>query len=230
MKITQLLLLIPASSAFVVPPQHHHKTTLQGKNLDEIETARIQFEKMMGDIQASDHLTAGSERRLEVEIELLKSLRDTDEAVDELMGIWMNELPSAGSSIQALRSMEHTCSPSGIQEEATLRGMIYEYGVAKWPEPASRLALLLFMQKRYLEAQKLVNEVLFHKPWHYEALYLNLLLNLRGNKLSAARMCLPPMSQPKRRNKWIDRMVRTAEQRLEKARKKSPTGSPSSWQ
>merc|ERR1711862_462008 len=97
-------------------------------------------------------MTTASRKRRLLEIELLESLSDSDEAVDELMGVWMYER-GAGYA-HDLEWMQQDCSPGLVEEEGVLRDMVYATNY-EWMEPTIRLASLLFYKGRWTESYDL---------------------------------------------------------------------------
>eukprot|EP00542_Grammatophora_oceanica_P011687 CAMPEP_0194043982 /NCGR_PEP_ID=MMETSP0009_2-20130614/15534_1 /TAXON_ID=210454 /ORGANISM="Grammatophora oceanica, Strain CCMP 410" /LENGTH=303 /DNA_ID=CAMNT_0038688383 /DNA_START=171 /DNA_END=1082 /DNA_ORIENTATION=+ len=218
-------------------------------SLQELEKARQAFESMMQDerqyVSQEDDgnnnrnnndvifcpLTESDRLRRLQEMELLSSLEYSDDAIEELMHLWMNERD--GSSAATLEEMQYSCSPGLRQEEGMLGEMVELYG-GTWVEPASRLALLKYMQGDSTTSQKWCDHVLQRKPWHFETLHTQLLNQLRlegsgGNYdndassssttpaiWKAARMTLPPLTAKNvRRRKWVQRAVTQAQAALE---------------
>ena len=213
-------------------------SAVQGGDLDELEKARQQFMNTVGfELQAQPEyyiplpLTLSSRRRRDAEIELLQSLKDSDEAIDDLVSIWMTERDA--DSARRLQEMECMCSPGLLEEEAELRNMIAEYGL-HWPEPASRLAALLYFKGKSEESMVWADRVLQVKPWHFEAVHLQRLncLRLQSALLwTYARKALPPLNRVTRntaRHRWVENAVNEARQALYRAEeqlhfKSSPT-------
>ena len=114
---------------------------MKGGEIDNLEEARKQFMFTIDfEIQAytEDHSphppTLLSRRRRHAEIELLQSLKDSDEAINNLVSILMME--RGAHSARRLQEMESACSRELEEEEAQLRNIIAVYGL-HWPEPAS---------------------------------------------------------------------------------------------
>lgn len=174
-------------------------------------------------------LTNTARKRRLLEIQLLQSLVDTDDAIDELMSLWMyGECPSDVSAQTELALMENSKVSSSLttnEVEQTLRTIIYNTHCL-WVEPMNRLALLLFLKGKYDECQELITAVLNEKPWHFEALHLQLLLALVMTKTNGncarttgtiqrsalywARKGLPPLHHTKRRAIWISNAIEQA--------------------
>jgi hypothetical protein len=184
-------------------------------------------------------LTHTALRRRQIEIRLLERLEQSDAAVDELMNVWIYEKPSAGQkAIDTILSLETHCE-SLEYTIATLRRLCGgdSHDIHQdWAELHNRLALVLALAGRTMEAAACVEKVLQLKPWHFEAQHLQVLLALQQHSqqqqqwgpnyhhrrhhtisvpaIRAARASLPPLSQPKRRRRWVQTAVRQAEIRL----------------
>lgn len=249
-------LLVPVTEGFVTsassPSSSLHRSApsflLSSKgNLGDLEEARKYFESsiqplILGSTIASSTTdataytpppqTASSRRRRLVEIDLLSSLNDSDSAVDKLMMMWMVERGDV-TSAQRLRDMEQLCSNGLVVEEAALRDMISDYGM-DWPEPMSRLAAVLYYKGNSEESMIWANRVLQVKPWHFEAVQLQLLnclrlrqdeedLQLGGDGVEIwkfARQALPPLNPATNhaaRRKWTDRALTEARRSFNQA-------------
>jgi len=140
-------------------------------------------------------LTESSRQRREFEIQLLQSLADSDDAIDEIMNLWMME--RGVDAAETLSRMENTCSPGLKQEEEILRQLMDEYGI-HWAEPVSRLASLLYYKGKSLESQQWCEIALAVKPWHFEVAHTMVLNSLRQDDMPAAvrwqRRVLPPLN------------------------------------
>ena len=167
---------------------------------------------------------AGRQRRY-VELELLESLRTSDEAIDALMHVWIHECPADIHAVDAIQVLQDSCHDLQHAETVLLQ-IAQEH--RHWPEPHSRLALLWFVQGRYDECERSVQRVLQQKPWHFEALQMQVLLQLVlkaadddndkdhswAAALPYARRGLPPLQQRNRRHRWVDWAVQQAQQQL----------------
>jgi hypothetical protein len=205
------------TEAFVVihrNPSHVSRVKTHD-NVEDLEEARRTFEAMLvpAIFEKRHPLSFAERRRRQIEIELLRELENSDEALDQLMDLWIHACPCEAESIDALLLMECQTTP---ETENTLKRIISK--CPDWPEPISRLALLKFVKGDYDECQECVHLVLRLKPWHFEMRQMQVLLDLaRHNRKTAiadARLGLPPMSQPKKRSYWIAQMVRAAERQL----------------
>ena len=206
--------------------------------LDNLEKARANFEFLMQteglikdnlmiplphskDEYTPRPLTESSRTRRELEISLLKSLDDSDEAIEELMALWMVE--RGQDACHELHRMETVCSPGLVEEESILRNLMDEYGI-HWAEPVSRLASLLYFKGQSAESEQWCEIALAVKPWHFEVVHTNVLNALRDQDLAAAvrwqRQALPALNastKNKRRKAWVARAVEDAQESLKKA-------------
>lgn len=208
--------------------RNNNNNNSNNNDMEDYEAARRNFERMVHvDPNSSDlrvpsgrfpraHLTANQARLREMEIQLLEALRESDAAIDPLVELWVNERQDGA---EAIHRMIHVRSPGLLEEEYALRDMIEHYGPDGWVEPHGRLALLLFTRGEYWEAADLCQYVLDVKPWHFEVGQLLVITHLRLGDFEQAlqitrKYVLPPLQHPKRRTKWINSMLETANQRL----------------
>jgi tetratricopeptide (TPR) repeat protein len=195
--------------------------------VDEYEAARQKFEELIepeielqSDLHYHTPLTSSSRRRKLAEIQLLETLANSDDAVDELVSLWMTERDEI--SAKRLKDMESICSPGLVQEEAALRCMITDYGL-DWPEPACRLAALLYFKGNSEESMMWADRVLQIKPWHFEAIHIQRLNCLRLNHKMLwrySRRALPPLNDctnNKARKLWVENATKEAHYLLMKA-------------
>jgi hypothetical protein len=221
MKRFLFCLTIVFTEAFVVVHRHpNHVSRVKTHDslgpLEDLEEARRTFEAMVVPtiLETRHPLSFAERRRRQLEIQLLRELEHSDEALDQLMDLWIHACPCEAESIDAILLMEYQTTP---ETENTLKRIISK--CPEWPEPTSRLALLKLVKGDYDECQKCVDTVLRLKPWHFEMRQMQILLDLvRHNKVAAivdARLGLPPMSQPKKRRYWIAQMVMAAELQLD---------------
>jgi hypothetical protein len=184
-------------------------------------------------------LTHTALRRRQVEIRLLERLEQSDAAVDELMNVWIYEKPSAGQkAIDTILSLETHCESLEYTISTLRRLCGGNDDHQDWAELHNRLALVLALAGRTMEAAACVQKVLQLKPWHFEAQHLQVLLALQQHSqqqqqqrqwspnhhghhptisipaIRAARVSLPPLSQPQRRRRWVQTAVQQAEIRL----------------
>jgi tetratricopeptide (TPR) repeat protein len=203
---------------YSVAPQH--------RDLENLDSARLAFEELMKktpvdlDPLPETLLTSASRYRRQLEIELLDSLHHSEEAVDELMHLWMYE-HDADSAAQ-LEAMSAFCTPGLEEEERDLRQMIHEYPT--WAEPCLRLAMLLYYKGRTDDAFDMAERAIVLKPWHFELYPIIIMLCLREDRMADAirwaRKALPPFragQENKRRHKWVSWAVETAQQRWQEA-------------
>lgn len=201
-------------------------------SLHEMNQARQKLEELIGPILFDDHiddstgliqtphlLTNAGRKRRKLEIQLLQSLEQNDDAIDELMSLWIHECPckvSSTDSIKFMSSEEATCTLD--EAESTLRHIIEDCPIELWPEPGARLAYVLYQSGQYTECERYVQAVLQAKPWHFEMLQLQMLLQLsfHGNltkAIVAARQGLPSLASRKR-SVWVRNAVRLAKRKL----------------
>eukprot|EP00538_Stauroneis_constricta_P008833 CAMPEP_0119547102 /NCGR_PEP_ID=MMETSP1352-20130426/1318_1 /TAXON_ID=265584 /ORGANISM="Stauroneis constricta, Strain CCMP1120" /LENGTH=393 /DNA_ID=CAMNT_0007591947 /DNA_START=80 /DNA_END=1261 /DNA_ORIENTATION=- len=207
----------------------------------QLETARQDFERQFQrhlfpdtddyfgrhfEVEGSDRappseiVTQSKLRLMELELQLLESLYDSDDAVDSLMDLWVQETRNT-DAIETLNAMEIWCSPTLEKEATMLLGMIDEQ--PGWMEPCSRLALVRYYQDDVTASLTLCRHVLQYKPWQFEAAQTLIWSALRVGDwmlaLSTARNdMLPGLRQAKRRKRWVDRNVVAARTRLAEAR------------
>jgi hypothetical protein len=203
-------------------------------NLREMDQARQQLEHLIGPITFDDHiddttgriqtphlLTNAGRKRRQLEIELLQTLLHNDDAIDELMSLWVNECPckvTSTDTIQFMSSSDATCSLRDA--ESTLRHIIADCPIELWPEPGARLAFVLYQLGQYNECEGWVQAVLQIKPWHFEMLQLQLVLHLSFHKdlvaaIATGRNGLPSLSSYNRkRSVWVRNAVTQAIQKL----------------
>jgi hypothetical protein len=224
------LLLLNATyfmiSGFVVSytrsriPRDFSFPAASSSEIDEYEAARQKFEEMIEpEIERqSDHyyhtpLTSSSRWRKLTEIQMLETLANSDDAIDELVALWMAERDEI--SAKRLKDMESICSPGLVHEEAALRCMIDDYGLG-WPEPACRLAALLYFKGNSEESMMWADRVLMVKPWHFEVIHIQRLNCLRLNHKMLwkySRKALPPLNpftNNKARHRWVENAVKEA--------------------
>jgi hypothetical protein len=107
------------------------------------------------------------ERRLK-EIELLSSLKTSDQGLNELWSLWFGERgPEAAEKLIHADDLMNVESWS--EAEDFLLNLIDEHSM-HWVEPVNRLATLYYMERRYEESKALCEIVLDSKPWHFGAL------------------------------------------------------------
>jgi hypothetical protein len=127
-------------------------------------------------------LTTAGRRLRELEIQLLESLRDSDEGIDPLVHLWTTERNAEAShALLQMQSSNQICSEGLVQEEANLAALCRNY--PGWAEPWSRLATLLFYKGvvRWSDALSAAEEAIRIKPWHFEALNVCTLIQTQMN-------------------------------------------------
>ncbi|GAX20950.1 hypothetical protein FisN_1Lh389 [Fistulifera solaris] len=226
------------SQAFVLLPQRarltaslvqdHHAV---GRDWPDIDSARRLFESLFLEDSVSQQvffsqndedmpvmLSSVSRRRRELEIQLLESLNDSDDAVEELMHLWIAERGDGYAT--TIMEMEKECSVGLLQEELVLRNMIQEQPC--WAEPVIRLATLLFYKGRTEESYELAMHALCLKPWHIEVPQLLVMLALREQNMAKAicwaRRGIPALSRTNRRRKeWVALSLEQAREQFNNA-------------
>jgi hypothetical protein len=186
-------------------------------NLEKLMRQQQDLEDYQNNRHIKNRLTTTARHRRMLEIELMKNLEHSDDAINELMHLWMYE--NDASMAHELEDMQDECSPGMRYEEGRLLEMIRDYPT--WAEPRARLALLFFFQGRTRDSYTAALETLQLKPWHFEIYPLLVLLSLRernlGQALAWARRALPPFrpnGTNKRRTAWIRIAVSLAQDRL----------------
>ena len=210
-------------------------------DMEDLERARRELEQLLHSSTsggatietetASNNLSCAGRQRRVLELELLESLRHSDDAIDTLMDVWIHECPADIHAVDAIQVLQDSCHDLAHAETVLLQ-IVQEHDNHHhdhWPEPYSRLALLWFVQGRYQECERAVQTVLQQKPWHFEALQMQVLLQLVNNNnnnnnnstnnhwavaLPYARRGLPPLQQRKRRHRWVDWAVQQAQHQL----------------
>lgn len=162
-------------------------------------------------------LTSTGRSFRELEIELLQSLENSDDALDELVHLWTTEKDKNAAA--AMLHMQKQCSEGLVAEEAMLEEMTRRF--PGWAEPHSRLAMLLFHQgvEQLDRAAAMAERAIHLKPWHFEALQLLVVLNhcLKDPKkaMRYRRLSLPPLNAKndnRMRKKWVSDAMKAATQ------------------
>lgn len=210
----------------------------QNWTINGIEEARHNFEHLIGPMLFDDNdsnnfltldnkkkphlLTNAGRKRREIEIRLLQSLQYSDDAIDELMSLWIHECPSQIVNIDILQFMSSQDSSCTVQEaKMILRNIIHDCPISVWSEPGARLAYILFLQEQYAECEECVQSVLSVKPWHFEMIHLQILLELTyHHNMSRAiyiarHLGLPPLHHTKHRYRWVQNATRQAQDLLQ---------------
>jgi hypothetical protein len=120
-------------------------------------------------------LTNAARRFRELELTLLEALRDSDEAVEELIHLWTTERHElAAHALLSLQSGRYECSDGLVAEEVALTALCRTH--PGWAEPWTRLATLLCCKGRMEDALSAAEEAASVKPWHFEALNVGALV------------------------------------------------------
>lgn len=166
------------------------------------------------------------------ELELLKSLKVSDEAVNELWALWFAERgPQAATLLLRAEELVSQGETKWSDAEELLWSLIQEHGI-HWAEPVNRLATLMYLQGRLEESKTLCELVLESKPWHFGALSGIVLVCAGMNDVSGARLWadrrLPPLipqnTSGDRRSMWVKRACADAKAGLDRAEKRSNIG------
>jgi hypothetical protein len=131
-------------------------------------------------------LTTGGRRRRQLEMDLVESLSDSDDAADELVNLWMHETGDRQAAA-VMAAMQEACSPGLVREERDLLAMVAEY--PSWAEPRLRLAFVYYFQERFEESTTMAKKAVQCKPWHFEA--SRLLVVLSGQQIMLGRKSTP---------------------------------------
>lgn len=150
----------------------------------EVERARAKFEHLFWadykELQVQeDALTSTSIHRRQLEIELLKSLENSDDALEELVHLWLYQ--HGGDAAAALEDMSGEVSPGLFHERRVLEAITRDY--PSWAEPQMRLGALLYYKGETEHAKQLAIRTLNLKPWHFEAYQLMILLSLQDGDM-----------------------------------------------
>lgn len=166
-------------------------------------------------------LTTMDRQRRRIEIQLLSSLKDGDEALTDLWNVWFHER-GAEAAAKLMQAEELTSQGPRRWDEAenVLRGLVEMYG-AHWAEPLNRLATLYYLKGRLEEAETLCKMVLAVKPWHFGALsgivlvYAGLRDSEQARLWAAKRLpSFAAAGSNRRRSVWVDAAVRDATKAL----------------
>jgi hypothetical protein len=187
-------------------------------------------------------LTETGRYRRQLEMDVLASLVDSDDGLDELVHLWMHETGSAQAAA-ALGSMQESCSHGLFSELDELQNLIAQYPA--WAEPRVRLAAVLYFKGRLEESRGMAIAAIRCKPWHFEAVQLLIMLALRQDDMGQAlywarRYALPNLRTAvgcnsssshghgrdnisssrvihKRRRAWVERALHDAELQWQEA-------------
>jgi hypothetical protein len=164
--------------------------------------------------------TAAQRYRSQLEIMLLESLEESDDAVDELVHLWVHETTPHNAHV--LENMSTECSPGMQAEQAWLRQTIKKHPT--WVEPQIRLATLLFYKGETQPSRQWAVRAFEKMPYHFEIVPLLVMICLRqshvGEAIRWARRGLPTLrgtdASQRRRAAWVQRatdFVRRRQQR-----------------
>jgi tetratricopeptide (TPR) repeat protein len=187
-------------------------------------------------------LTTGARRRRQLEMELVASLTDSDDAADILVNLWMHETGDRKAAA-VMAAMQESCSQGLVREEKDLLAIIAQS--PSWAEPKVRLAFVYYFQDRFEDSSAMAKKAIQLKPWHFEAARLLVLLSGRqlmmgqtdtAQALLEAHQRALPTLRPnlsdgeayagrsekmvlKRRRSWVDRALNQAAEQLDEAEK-----------
>jgi len=179
-------------------------------------------------------LTSIDRERKQAEMELLRQLNDSDDALPDLWNLWFYERgPAAGARLLAAEELAvHSDRKMQNKAEDALKELMREYGL-HWGEPVHRLATLYYQQGRLLQAEELFRTVLAVKPWHVGALS-GLVVSYaerhavhearRAAALRLPKLASAPGSSNRRRQQWVARAVAQAEAILAHAEERLRVG------
>lgn len=190
-------------------------------------TRLIQTNDYLSSLPDPPPLSAIERERRTVEIQILKQLKTSDEALFDIWNLWYSE-----RGVTAQRMLRETDEllgdPNTWDEcEAKLLGLIKTHGIF-FVEPVNRLATLYFLKGKFQDSYKLCQIVLQLKPWHFGALSGIVQVCMRKGDLNGARLWaekgMPTLQHGEEpglpRAEWVDDAVVNAEDmfsRLENA-------------
>lgn len=152
-----------------------------------------------------------------IEMHLLHSLQESDEALSDIWSHWFAE-QGADPAAELLRGEELASrGPEHFDEaEQIFRDLIASHGLY-WVEPINRLATLLYRQNRLQESKECCELVLTVKPWHFGALSGIVLVCTKMRDMVNAKMWadrrLPAFQAAgdnSQRKQWVNRVVNEA--------------------
>jgi hypothetical protein len=176
-------------------------------------------------------LTAMARERFETEIQLLKSLKDSNDGLSELWTLWhYSRGPAAANILEEADSLTAQGPASWQRAEDQLQQLLVdeqeeEGGGVLFVEAVNRLATLYFLQGRYPESKQMCEVVLAAKPWHFGALS-GIAMVCKGledseGMMEWAQKWMPPLQADdddnRSRKEWVDDMVAQAQTKLEEA-------------
>lgn len=190
--------------------------SLESNHLTHAPPSRVEIE-----LPPVPFLTARERERRSVEITLLKGLAEGENGVEDLSDLWFQERGSkAAARLWKAEQLIAERAARWDDAERELRKLVHEYGVY-WVEPIYRLAMLMILQKRWIEAEKMFLIVLAVKPWHMGALsgivmtYAALQDNKRATEWAAHRLPkFTPGGPNHRRSIWSRAAVKLAQDSL----------------
>jgi hypothetical protein len=198
-------------------------------SLQDLDVVRQQFESLMNrhsdtapSMDNQNLMTSAGRHRRQLEIDLLNSLVATDDAVDELIHLWMHEGSNKQES-EALEIMSEQASHGLVDEMYALNQMCRDHPV--WAEPRIRLATVYFFKGDTKAAYNMAKEAQALKPWHFEVAPLLIMIALKLRDFPAAvrfaREGLPQLNHKKKRAKWVVHAANTAQRQWREVEQKT---------
>lgn len=196
-------------------------------NSSDVEAVREKLELSIGasyDLESNASpppMTITQKERREHEINLIKSLEESDEASQYLWEHWFNERgASPAKKLEETNILMNAGPGFWDKTEEKLLEIINEQGYY-WVEPLNRLATLKYLQGKHEESKDLCLKVLDIKPWHFGALsgivLVFVALNDSNNAKIWANRRLPPLQltgENEHRREWVVRAVKDAHNAL----------------
>jgi hypothetical protein len=197
--------------------------------------------KSTGSMIQQPILTETGRHRRQLEMDLIASLADSDDALDELVHLWIYETGDLAAAA-CIGHMQESCSDGLFSELQDLQSLMAQYPA--WAEPRVRLATVLYYKGRLEESRVSALAAVKCKPWHFEAVQLLIMLALRQEDMGQAlywahRYALPNLrivvgsssstdytaanaTPPagvfhKRRQAWVERSLHDAELQWQEA-------------
>jgi hypothetical protein len=190
---------------------HNHTTTSTNTTADENETL------------VPPPLTTVMKQRRMQEIQLLKELEYSDDAIPSLWKLWSME-KGPPNAVLLLQAEQYMSTGEFELAQQLLQSLIQTHGI-HWAEPMNKLATLYYMTGQHQKSKELCLLVLQVKPWHFGALSGIVLVCTAMKDVTGARFWadrrLPPMvpihTSGDRRSQWVQRAVQDAKERLDRA-------------
>lgn len=217
----------------IPPNQHHHHHVASSSSSSSTDSSSsdprpppLSLQSVLRNSPSSSTITpppffysARAQESRRTEIELLRSLSDSDQSLSDVWSHWFAER-GPGPAHELLQAEELSNQGETEQAERVLRRLIQRNSIY-WAEPINRLATLLYRQGRLEESRACCEIVLAVKPWHFGALSGIVLVCAGMKDYVNARIWadrrLPPMGEGdddlesnERRTDWVNRAVECA--------------------